>query len=170
MKASLSGVVASTLVLSGCYYPGPYTYYPPVVPASMANIETIPSNSPDAASGQQPVPQPGTAQNGGPAGAGYSQGSHPPVQQGQQGQSQQPPPGYAAGQSYYAYPAYPGYAAYPVYPAYGYPVYGYGYPGYGYPGYGYPGYGYPGYGYPFWGGPSVAFGFSFGGGGGHHRH
>ncbi len=155
MKAPLIGAAAAALVLSGCYYPGPYAYYP-VVPAGAANIETIPPNSPDA-------PQPGSAQNGGPDGdQGDAQGGQPPAQAGRpapQGQPQQPPPGYAGGQAYYAYPAYP---SYPVYPAYGYPVYGYGYPGYG-------------YGYPVWGGPSVAFGFSFGGGGhgghgGHYHH
>jgi hypothetical protein len=150
MKASLIGAAAAALILSGCYYPGPYTYYP-VVPATAANIETIPPNSPDA-------PPPQGAQNGGPDDA---QGGQPPAQAGRpapQGQPQQPPPGYAGGQAYYAYPAYP---SYPVYPAYGYPAYGYGYPGYGY----------PAYGYPVWGGPSVAFGFSFGGGhGGHYHH
>ena len=161
MKASLYGVAAAALVLSGCYYPGPYAYYPPVVPAGAANIETIPPNSPDAPR-QQYAPQQGGAQVGGPIDdQGYSQGGQAPAQQGQPGQAQQQQqPGYAGGQAYYAYPAYP---SYPVYPAYGYPAYGYPAYGYGYPGYG--------YGYPGWGGPSVAFGFSFGGGGGgHHYH
>ncbi len=118
MKVGLIGAAAAAVILSGCYYPGPYAYYP-TVPAGAANVETIPPDSPDAAQ-SQPVPQPGGAQG------------QPPVQAQGQAQGQgQPPPGYAAAPGgYYAYPpAYPVYG-YPAYPAYGYPAYGYPYGGY----------------------------------------
>ncbi|WP_147432391.1 hypothetical protein [Pararobbsia silviterrae] len=108
MKTGLISVAAAALVLSGCYYPGPYVYYP-TVPAQSAGVETIPPNSPD-------YPQQGSAQT-----------AQPPASA---SQAQAVPPGYNGGAAYYAYPAYPAYPTYPAY--YGYPAYP-GYPVYGGP-------------------------------------
>jgi hypothetical protein len=134
MKAGLIGAASAALVLAGCYYPGPYTYYP-TVPAQAAGVETIPPNSPD-------YPQPGSAQNAPPS----AQQNAP---QSPQSQPQTPPPnGYNGGTVYSGAPGYTCYPGYPCYPAYGYPAYP----------------AYPTYtAYPVYGAPAIGLGFSFGG-------
>jgi hypothetical protein len=153
--------------LSGCYYVGPYSYYPGVAPGSLnrevpldqgaATADEDDDNAPNdgaqpysSAPANQPHAQPPAGRAITPS-TGAARSYQPPPQRQLPSQSssqqQAQPPGYDENDAYYgedpgygepAYPYPPVYPAYPAYPAY---------PGY-----------YPGYTIA----PSISFGFGYG--------
>jgi hypothetical protein len=151
--------------LSGCYYVGPYSYYPGVPPGSLNRevpLDQGPATADDndnapydeahpysTAPASQPYAQPPMGRAAAPSTGAARSYQPPPQRPAPQSSTRQQaqPPGYDDNDGYYgedpgygepAYPYPPVYPAYPAYPAY---------PGY-----------YPGYAIA----PSISFGFGYG--------